>query len=290
MKKLIGITASPTSKNQNVINNAYFKAFNSEDTTPIIIPCLYEYKNEIITKKEQENIQKHISVFAETCDALVLSGGSDLNPTLLNQKNTDAEGFDHNRDIFEIELVKKFLELKKPILGICRGFQLLGNMLDLNYFQQDLSKTEEIHSGNQSDILNRKEPIHKVHLFGAFKEYLEKNGLTEERIAINSWHHQGFTLRPEGKRVHNADIKNFTEGKVKFHEDGEKKILVKSKPDTKEDPINNFEHLNIIMCTNHVIEGFQHKTLPILAFQNHPEEYTESLAIRYFIKNYLNAK
>lgn len=287
-KQLIGITASPTSKNQNVINNAYLKAFSTEDTTPIVIPCLYEYKNEIITKEEQKTIQDHISTIAETCSALILSGGADLNPTLLNQKNTAAEGFDHNRDIFEIELVKKFIALNKPILGICRGFQLLGNMLNLNYFQQDLSKTEEIHSGNQSEIINRKEPIHKVHLFGAFKEYLEKNGLTEERIAINSWHHQGFTLRPDGKRIHNADLKEFTEGTIKFHEEGEKKTLSKSKTDTKEDPINNFEHLNIIMCTNHVIEGFQHKTLPILAFQGHPEEYTNSLQIQYFIQNYLN--
>ena len=281
MKYIIGITASQSSKNPiNLLNNAYIKAFSTDITTPIIIPCLFEYENEIITPEEQEKLKKHIDKMVETCHALVLSGGADLNPALLNEKITDAEGFDHNRDIFEAELVKAFIETKKPIFGICRGFQILGSMLNLNYFQQDLAKTDEIHSGNQSDISNRKEPMHNVHIFGEFKKYLESNGLKDDKIATNSWHHQGFTLMPKCERIKNKDLEDFiTEAK-------EFKKINEDKSESKE-IANKFNNINIIMCTNHVIEGFEHKTMPILAFQNHPEEYTNSLAIKYFLDKYL---
>lgn len=280
MKKIIGITAATsTTKPINSLNNAYIQAFNTENTTPIIIPCLFEYKNELANQEEKDKLNNNLISILTICDALVLSGGSDLNPISTNEKITDATAFDHNRDIFEAELIKLFINNEKPILGICRGFQLLGKMLDLNYFQQDLSKTEEIHSGNQSNINNRKEPIHNVHIFGEFKEYLKEKGLTKDKIATNSWHSQGFTLSPDGSRIQNKDIKNFITEKEEFKEQ------IKDKPLGKK--INNFKNLNIIMCTNHVIEGFEHKTMPILAFQNHPEEYENSLAIQYFLNKYI---
>lgn len=264
MKYIIGITASK-SKTQNMVNDSYIKAFNTEITTPIIIPNLFENKNEIISQKEIEDIQNHIVLIANSCDALVLSGGVDLNPTLLGEKVKDSEGFNANRDLFEKELVKYFLAQDKPILGICRGFQLLGNTIDLKYFQQDIGITEEIHdasaAGIDYDRVGRKEPIHNVHVFGEFKEYLKNHGLTEGKIGINSWHHQGFSLTEDGKPILNKDLEN---------------------------AINTlFGNIEIIMSTNRVIEGFQHKIYPILAFQNHPEEYENSLAIKYFVDKYL---
>lgn len=288
MNKLIGITTS-TTKNKNKINNVYFQAFNKDNLTPILIPCLHEHQNELITPEEQKKIDNHISTIAKTCDALILSGGQDLNPILINQKNKDADYFNHNRDLFEAQLAKKFIELKKPIFGICRGFQLLGNMLKLDNFKQNLSITGETHSGTQSNITDRTEPMHTVHLFGEFKEYLKEQGLQTEKLAINSWHYQGFTLRPSGKRVDNKDIQTFVEGTTKFNENYELKTLSKITSET-EKPINNFDDINVIMSTNHVLEGFEHKTLPIMAVQNHPEENTNSIIIKYFINKYLESE
>ena len=285
MKKLIGITAS-TNKLQQATNTAYIKAFSTETTTPIILPCLFENENEVITKKEQENLKAHIDKIIATCDAIVLSGGVDLSPISISEKLTDSESFNINRDIFEKELVTACINANKPILGICRGFQLLGNMLGLNYFQQDISITDEIHNGLTKNISLRKEPMHAVHLFGELKKYIE-----QDKICTNSWHHQGFTLMPEGERVKNKDMEDFVTEKRDFHEETkattkDPSIVIKEIK-TKGKKLNNFGDIDILMATNCVIEGFKHKTLPIVAFQNHPEEYTNSIAINYFLETYL---
>lgn len=285
MKYIIGITASQ-SKSQNIINNAYIKAFTTENTTPLIIPNLFENENEIISKEEQERTQDHIMRLAKTCDALVLTGGADLSPTLINEKVTDAENFSQNRDIFERELVKWFIVEGKPILGICRGFQLLGNQLKLNNFQQDLSKTNEEHDAARLGITNRKEPIHNVHTFGSFKEWLKtkKYNLAENcKMRTNSWHHQGFTLLPKGERVLNKEIEEFIKGEKEFFEYTDKS----NTKVTMMTALNKFEKVEIIMATNCVIEGFQCKELPILAFQYHPEEYKNSPAIEYFLEEFV---
>jgi len=273
MKYLVGITASK-SKIQNFINDAYIKAFTTDNTTPIIVPNLFETKNEIVTKEDKKNLQANIIKLAETLDALVLSGGVDLNPVFYNNKIEDSCSFNFHRDYMETELIKEFIKRKKPILGICRGFQLLGLSFNLNYFQQDISISKEKHNGIQSDINVRTEPMHSVFVFGEFKEYCKKMGMEEPKMLTNSWHEQGFTLLPDGNRIKNKDIEKFITGTEEFKD---KTNLI----------LNSFPEVNVIMSTNYVIEGFEHKTFPILAFQNHPEEYSNSVAINYFIEKYI---
>ena len=285
MKYIIGITAS-LNKSQNLINKAYIRAFSTETTTPLIIPNIFENENEIISEKEIDTLQEQAIQISKTCDALVLSGGADLNPTLQNEKITNSDNFNQNRDIFERELVKCFLLQDKPILGICRGFQLLGNQLNLRYFQQDISITNEEHNASILGVDSRKEPVHNVHIFGKFKRYLEEkkyNIGTNDKMKTNSWHHQGFTLMPNGERVLNKDIEDFIDESREFKE-LTSKAGVKTQSKTA---INDFGKLEIIMSTNCVIEGFQHKELPIVAFQYHPEEYKNSPAINYFIDKFI---
>ncbi len=276
MKYIIGVTAS-LNKSQNILNNSYIKAFSTDITTPLIIPNVFENENEIISERDIDKLQEQIAEIAKTCDALVLSGGTDLNPTLQNEKVINSEGFNQNRDIFERELVKFFLVEGKPILGICRGFQLLGNQMNLKYFQQDLTDTGEEHNGLSLNITNRKEPIHNVHVFGKFKRYLEEqkyNIGAKDKMKTNSWHHQGFTLMPNGERVLNKDIEDFINESKEF-----KTMTSKAGVKTEaKNRINDFGKINIIMSTNCVIEGFEHKTLPIIGFQYHPKFFGACLS------------
>ena len=258
MKYLIGITASK-SKIQNYINDAYINAFKTKDTTPIIIPNLFEFKNETISKEEMAELEINLDKIAETMDALVLSGGADINPLSLGEKIEDAMNFNFYRDFFETKLVGKFMAKGKPVLGICRGFQILGNMYKLDYFQQNISIAKEEHDGSASDITLRREPMHSVHLFGEFKEYC---GMKDSML-INSWHKQGFTLTEKGERIKNAELPAFVKER------------------------NKGKAIDIIMSTNYVIEGIEDSHQKILAFQNHPEEYENSIAIRYFISKYI---
>jgi putative glutamine amidotransferase len=58
--------------------------------------------------------------YAAQCDGLVLQGGSDI------ASADRTAGTDRERDRFERSLVESFLQLDKPVLGICRGMQLVN--------------------------------------------------------------------------------------------------------------------------------------------------------------------
>lgn len=274
MKKIIGITTS-LNKTQNTINSAYIKAFTTEDTTPILIPNIFESQNEITTKKERDNLIEHLNEITSKIDALVLSGGTDINPVSFNEKLKDSTSFSYTRDYIETELIKICIRKKIPVLGICRGFQMLGIALGIRNFQQDISICKEKHNGLGSDISNRKEPMHYVSIFGNFKEYCKEQEILEDKILTNSWHEQGFTLHPKGERINNKDLASFITKEVDYLNEDKKEIL------------NDFPGINIIMSTNYVIEGFEHKLLPLLAYQFHPEEYTNSITIKYFLEKYV---
>lgn len=69
---------------------------------------------------------KYCPSFCNRYDALVLSGGGDIHPSLYNHQNEKSYDIDLNRDICEIRLAEAFMRANKPILGICRGIQLLN--------------------------------------------------------------------------------------------------------------------------------------------------------------------
>ncbi|HZE05176.1 MAG TPA: gamma-glutamyl-gamma-aminobutyrate hydrolase family protein [Solirubrobacteraceae bacterium] len=63
----------------------------------------------------------------ERLDGLVLSGGSDIDPATYGAEPHPAtKGVDPERDAFEIALVRRAVELDMPVLGVCRGMQVLN--------------------------------------------------------------------------------------------------------------------------------------------------------------------
>ncbi|MGE0455019.1 MAG: gamma-glutamyl-gamma-aminobutyrate hydrolase family protein [Vicinamibacteria bacterium] len=60
-------------------------------------------------------------------DALVLTGGDDVDPALYGeQPHASVRGLAHERDAFELALVREALERDLPLLAICRGHQVLN--------------------------------------------------------------------------------------------------------------------------------------------------------------------
>src|SRR5262245_30827512 len=58
-------------------------------------------------------------------DGLVVAGGTDIEPALYGQTNTSARHVDAARDRLERDLIRWAVTNGKPLLGICRGMQLL---------------------------------------------------------------------------------------------------------------------------------------------------------------------
>lgn len=68
-----------------------------------------------------------LSDYAEFLDGLVLQGGADVSPHTYHEQAIDPrwQG-DAVRDAYEMELLHEFVEAGKPVLGICRGMQLIN--------------------------------------------------------------------------------------------------------------------------------------------------------------------
>lgn len=70
----------------------------------------------------------------DACDAVVLTGGTDIHPSLYNSERLDyphapKDGWDNARDDFEQAIFKQALIKKMPVLAICRGLQLVNASL-----------------------------------------------------------------------------------------------------------------------------------------------------------------
>jgi gamma-glutamyl-gamma-aminobutyrate hydrolase PuuD len=68
-----------------------------------------------------------IADYVDALDALVLQGGADVSPLTYGEQplRSEWEG-DRIRDMYEIDLVQEFVSAGKPVLGICRGLQLIN--------------------------------------------------------------------------------------------------------------------------------------------------------------------
>lgn len=142
----------------------------------------------------------------EHSDGLLLPGGGDISPCLYGEVNQGSENINLKLDIFELYLVQKFLSRDKPILGICRGLQVINV-----FFGGTLIQNVKGHSG-MADVLV------PCKFYGEFENYYGKKALVPCR------HHQavktlGKSLKICGVSSDNV-VEAFTFGKViatQFH-------------------------------------------------------------------------
>jgi len=112
------------------------------------------------------------------CDALLLPGGADINPNRYGAENTASLGIDEARDEQEFRLAEAFIAAGKPILGICRGHQLINVALGGTLIQHI-----EGHAA-----VNKVDTIHAVR---TVKDSFLANAYGEQFL-VNSSHHQAL--------------------------------------------------------------------------------------------------
>lgn len=75
----------------------------------------------------REGSESALAEYADELDALVLQGGSDVSPESYGETPLRPEWRgDRFRDLYEMKLLKEFRARPKPVLGVCRGLQLLN--------------------------------------------------------------------------------------------------------------------------------------------------------------------
>jgi gamma-glutamyl-gamma-aminobutyrate hydrolase PuuD len=78
--------------------------------------------------------------YAKHLDGLVLQGGADVSPQSYSSAATRPEwAGDRARDVYELELLHEFIEAGKPVLGICRGCQLINVAFGGSLYQDIVS-------------------------------------------------------------------------------------------------------------------------------------------------------
>ena len=78
--------------------------------------------------------------YAKHLDGLVLQGGADVSPQSYSSAATRPEwSGDRARDVYELELLHEFIEAGKPVLGICRGCQLINVAFGGSLYQDIVS-------------------------------------------------------------------------------------------------------------------------------------------------------
>ncbi|TFW07778.1 gamma-glutamyl-gamma-aminobutyrate hydrolase [Oxalobacteraceae bacterium OM1] len=124
--------------------------------------------------------------YAKHLDGLVLQGGADVSPKSYASVATRPEwSGDRARDMYELELLHEFVEAGKPVLGVCRGCQLINVAFGGTLFQ-DIATDVPTAIQHVNDLYDSH--YHAVH----FPEGSSLGRLYPARTEaiVNSIHHQ----------------------------------------------------------------------------------------------------
>ncbi len=132
------------------------------------------------------------------CQGLLITGGEDVYPGWYNNIDDTArcEGFDMRRDTLEINLIKKALELKMPIVGICRGHQITNVVLGGTLIV-------DIPTEIESDIIHRcpVNPINCHHNVELVEGSMIKNITGQRTGTVTTYHHQAVDVLAPGLSI-----------------------------------------------------------------------------------------
>lgn len=133
--------------------------------------------------------------YARRIDGLVVQGGVDIAPESYGDEHPEWPG-DEFRDQFEIDLVRACLRRDRPILGICRGNQLLNVALGGTLYQDIETQLEGTLHHRDAEVYH--ELSHHV-VFEPGAKLRELYGAEGGRI--NSVHHQAIRQLGDGLEV-----------------------------------------------------------------------------------------
>lgn len=172
-RPIIGITGN-YDEGQLKLLPGYFRSIEAAGGIPLVIP----------PRREPD---ESINALLNTLDGLLLSGGADLNPILVGEDPVPAlHGINHERDAWELALIELAYHRQVPMLGICRGIQMLAAALGGTVLQDLATALPNAPLIKHSQDAARGVPTHFVNA--------EKGSCIEQllgaRFAVNSFHHQ----------------------------------------------------------------------------------------------------
>jgi microsomal dipeptidase-like Zn-dependent dipeptidase/gamma-glutamyl-gamma-aminobutyrate hydrolase PuuD len=201
-KPVVGITGNYGDKGCELADG-YYESVLEAGGVPFVIPPF-------------EDTEALLSVL-ENVDALLLSGGGDINPLFVGEEPCPAlHSINAKRDKAELLLVRLAADRQIPVLGICRGIQMMAAALEGSVWQ-DIGTTPNLIKHSQD--LARTKASHTVTVeAGSLLEHI----FGERVLQVNSFHHQA--VKEPGK--HFTVTARSTDGIVEAIESKEYKAML----------------------------------------------------------------
>lgn len=173
-KPLIGLTPQYDYETQKLwMRPNYLEAVEAAGGLPLVLPLISDPAD--------------ISELARSCNGILFTGGPDIHPALFGEETMQYSGaIDERRDTLEIALLKEADAQEKPVLGICRGIQLINVALGGTIYQDIPAQVRA------EPICHSQEPPYDVpvHNVRIERDSPLSGFFGAERILVNSMHHQ----------------------------------------------------------------------------------------------------
>ncbi len=191
MKPLIGIIGQVDhSRNRLFLDRTHIEKIAAAGGIPAVFN----------TAASPDEVLEHV-------DGILLIEGPDVHPHFYGEDPSGAIKYvDVDRDEFEISLVRKAVERGVPILGICRGMQVINVALGGTLYQDIGEIPKAIKHDWELRLIGPSQRVHGVRiktssrLYDILKEELDIEGTNEVYVRVNSFHHQAVKRVGEGLR------------------------------------------------------------------------------------------
>ena len=175
---VIGISCGRSASGASTLNSNYTEAIARSGGIPVIFPTVAD--------------SAVAAALVRKVDGVIFSGGPDLDPSHYGETFwNETVQVDTLRDASDLMLMRAALAAKKPILGICRGEQLLNVVLGGSLYQDLPTQVDTLvkHGGGAWHRIGVEKGSVLYGLFG------------EDSLTVNSFHHQAVKKVAPGIRV-----------------------------------------------------------------------------------------
>lgn len=180
---LIGITGNFSEGNLSLAQG-YYRSVIQAGGVPLIIPP-YEETDLLIDT-------------LDSVDGILLTGGGDINPLFLHEEPARGlRGVNPYRDRQELMLVRLAANRQIPMLGICRGIQVMNAALGGTLYQDIYTEVSGTLLKHSQDM-DRAFPSHTVEIVS---DSLLSRIMRAEKLPVNSFHHQAVKAPAPGFRI-----------------------------------------------------------------------------------------
>jgi putative glutamine amidotransferase len=167
-----------------VMNRMYLDALVRAGAAPILLPLLPD-KPEVMR------------ALYERLDGLLLPGGVDIEPeTFGEERSALLRHTDPPRDIVELQLARWALEDEMPVLGLCRGLQIINIAAGGTLYQDVLTQRYGSQKHDYEPPEHKRDFLaHEVELVAGSRLHALAGAAS---APVNSMHHQGIQRLGEG--------------------------------------------------------------------------------------------